>query len=85
MNSEMPIDPLSSAAAHAEIGVPTSGSSLPKRVVVRLTRFFVDPQRAFNRGAVDAIQLLRRGQDGLAARLTEAQQQHDATTAGLRP
>ena len=84
MNSEMPIDPLSSAAEHAEIGVPTSGSSLPKRVVVKLTRFFVDPQRAFNRGIVDAIQLLRHGQDRLAARLTQAQQEHDATAAGLR-
>ena len=80
MNSEMPIDPLSSAAEHAEIGVPTSGSSLPKRVVVKLTRFFVDPQRAFNRGVVDAIQLLRHSQH----RLAQAQQEHDATTAGLR-
>ncbi len=84
MNSEMPIDPLSSAAAHAEIGVPTSGSSLPKRVVVKLTRFFVDPQRAYNRGVVDAIQLLRHGQDRLEARLTQAQQEHDATIAGVR-
>ena len=84
MNSETPIDPLASAAGHAEIGVPTSGSSLPKRVVVKLTRFFVDPQRAYNRGVVDAIQLLRNADDGLAAKLTQARQDHDATTAGLR-
>ena len=84
MNSETPIDPLSAAAAHAEIGVPSSGRSLPKRVVMRVTRFVLESQRAYNRGIVDAIQLLREGDRRLDERITVAAQEHDAATAGVR-
>jgi len=43
---------------------------LPKRVVERFTRFFIDPQRAYNRGVIDAIRLLREDNQRLELRIT---------------
>jgi predicted kinase len=84
MKAEKPIDPLSSAAAHAELGLPLSDASLPKRVVVRLTRFFVERQRAYNRGVVDALRVLADADRRLEHRVQVWEEADDAVTAGLR-
>lgn len=84
MNSKMPIDPLSSAIGHAELGLPVSGTSLPKRVVERLTRFFVEPQRAYNRGVIDAIRILRADDQQLAHRITVQGEDNDRAAARVR-
>ena len=82
MNSEMPVDPLSSAAAHAELGLPASSTA--RRLVQRMTRFFVEPQRAYNRGVVDALRILREDHQRLAELLGTHGEQHDSLSAGLR-
>lgn len=82
MNSEMPIDPLSSAAAHAELGLPASSAA--RRLVQRMTRFFVEPQRAYNRGVVDAVRIVREDHRQLAELVGAQGEQHDQLSAGLR-
>lgn len=84
MTPEMPTDPLSSAAAHAEIGGPQSKTSFAKRAVNRLTRFFVEPQRAYNRGVVDAVLLLRESHRQLGERVAIEGKEHEETAAALR-
>lgn len=84
MNSEIPIDPLSSAAGHAELRLPASGSPRFRRVLERLTRFFLEPQRAYNRGVIDAIQLLRDDHVKLEDRLASRHDAAEHLTAGLR-
>jgi hypothetical protein len=82
MNSEMPIDPLSAAAAHAELGLPASSAA--RRLIQRMTRFFVEPQRAYNRGVVDAVRILRDQHRGLAELVGTHAEAHDRLSAGLR-
>ena len=84
MNPEKPIDPLSSAAAHAELGLPLSDASVAKRVVVRLTRFLVERQRAYNRGVVDSLRMQADADRRLEHRVQTGQEAHDAMVAGLR-
>lgn len=84
MNPEMPTDPLSSAAAHAELGLPLTGASLPKRVVVKLTRFFVERQRAYNRGVIDALRMLSEADRRIEHRVQVREEADDAVAAGLR-
>ncbi|MDQ3898717.1 MAG: class I SAM-dependent methyltransferase, partial [Actinomycetota bacterium] len=87
MNPETPIDPLSSAVEHAELGLPLRSAarlSSPKRAVERLTRFLTDRQRAYNRGVVDAIRLLRQRDEQLDHRVDLQADDHERTAAGLR-
>lgn len=73
MNSETPADPLAAAAQHAELSLPPfrlSGASLATRVIERLSRFLIEPQRAYNRGVTDAIRLLRQNDQDLVRRIT---------------
>ena len=84
MSSEIPVDPLSSAAGHAELRLPQSGSPLSKRVLDRLTRFFLEPQRAYNRGVIDAIRILREDDQQLAQRITHVNDTAERLAAGLR-
>lgn len=79
-----PTDPLASAAAHAGLGLPAAAPSFPKRVIIRLTRFFVEPQRAYNQGVVDALLLLRDDHRRLADRVGQAEQAAEHTTAGTQ-
>ncbi|MGI8809119.1 MAG: hypothetical protein ACR2KK_15015 [Acidimicrobiales bacterium] len=83
MSAETPTDPLSSAAKHAELGLPKS-AALPKRLVERLSRFFLDPQRAYNRGVIDAIRLLRDDDLRLGNRITLQSDDIARLTAALR-
>lgn len=83
--NENPTDPLSSAATHAALGLPQAAQrSLAKRVVVRLTAFFVEPQRAYNQGVVDAVQILRTGHDHLGDRLAVHEDSSQAEAAATR-
>ena len=82
MNTEMPIDPLSAAAAHAELGLPTS--SPVTRLVHRMTRAFIEPQRAYNRGVVDAMRTLRAEHGRLDELVRAHEDRHDRLSAGLR-
>ena len=84
MSSETPVDPLSSAAEHAELRLPRTGSPLFPRVLDRLTRFFLEPQRAYNRGVIDAIRILRQDDRELAERITQGNDTAERLTAGLR-
>lgn len=78
MNSETPIDPLDSAEKHAELRVPASGAALPKRVVERLTLFLIGPQRAYNRGVIDAIRMLRADMARIEGRVVSLEQRMKA-------
>jgi broad-specificity NMP kinase len=80
----MPVDPLAAATAHAELGLPVSTSALPKRLVERLTRFLLEPQRAYNRGVIDAIRLLRADNQVLAQRVIDQGYEVERLTAALR-
>ena len=84
MSSEIPVDPLAAAAEHAELRLRRSGSPLSKRVLERLTRFFLEPQRAYNRGVIDAIRILRQDDQQLAQRITHGDETAERLTAGLR-
>lgn len=78
MSAETPIDPLDSAEKHAELRVPASGAALPKRVVERLSLFLLAPQRAYNRGVIDAIRMLRAEGERIGQRVTLLEQRLDA-------
>ncbi len=84
MSAEPPVDPLSSAAEHVDLGLAGPGGSLPKRVVERLTRFFLEPQRAYNRGVIDAIRLLRDDKEQLGHRIALQGDEIHRLTAGIR-
>jgi len=84
MSPETPVDPLSAATTHAELGLPSSDSGLPKRLVVRLTRFLLEPQRAYNRGVIDAIRLLRTDTKVLAQRIIDQGYDVERLTSALR-
>ena len=87
MTPEMPIDPLSSAVEHAELGLPlrsASRLSSAKRTVERLTRFLTERQRAYNRAVVDAIRLLRDSNEQLGHRVTLQAEDQEQTAAALR-
>lgn len=84
MSSEIPVDPLSSAAEHAELRLPRTGSPLVLRLIDRLTRFFLEPQRAYNRGVIDAIRILRQDDQQLAQRITQGSDTAERLSAGLR-
>ena len=74
MNAETPTDPLDAAEQHAELRVPRSGAALPKRLVERLSLFLLAPQRAYNRGVIDAIRMLRAEGDRIGQRMTLLEQ-----------
>ena len=78
------VDPLSSAESHVDLGLPGSASAFRRRVVERFTRFFVDPQRAYNRGVIDAIRLLREDNERLELRITLLGDDIERLTAALR-
>jgi predicted RNase H-like nuclease (RuvC/YqgF family) len=82
MNSDMPIDPLSAAAAHAELGLPTS--SAVARLVHRMSRVLVEPQRAYNRGVVDAVHTLREEHRRLAKLVREQEDRHERVSTGMQ-
>ncbi len=78
MHPETPVDPLLSAAGHAELGLPLPAGvrlSFAKRLVARAARFFIDRQRAFNLGIVHSVQELRAEIED--ARATAARQAGD--------
>jgi uncharacterized protein (DUF2164 family) len=78
MTSEASIDPLDAAAQHAELRVPVSRAALPKRVVERVILFLVAPQRAYNRGVIDAIRMLRADAEQFAHRVALLEQRLSA-------
>ena len=84
--SPEPVDPLASATEHAELGLPLPGtaSALPKRLVERLSRFFLEPQRAYNRGVIDAIRILRDDNQRLADKVAQQGDDIERLASGLR-
>lgn len=56
----IPVDPLASAAEHADLALP-GGGRLPflKRAIGRVGRLVTDKQVAYNRGVIDSIVLVR--------------------------
>jgi hypothetical protein len=83
MTSETPIDPLESAEQHAGLQVPAAGAALPKRVVERLSLFLLGPQRAYNRGVIDAIRLLRADNEQLGERIALFDQRLSADSEAI--
>lgn len=84
MSADVPVDPLSSAEEHVDLGRAAPGGSLPRRVVERVARFFLEPQRAYNRGVIDAIRLLRDDKEQLAHRIALQGDEIQRLTAGIR-
>jgi len=83
MNSETATDPLWAATQHAELGLPLtdrSRVSFARHAVVRVTQFFTSPQRAYNRGMVDCIHMLRDSTEELRLAM-EATRAHAAYQA----
>ena len=74
MNPETGTDPLHSAEQHADLRVQASGAALLRRVVERLALFLIAPQRAYNRGMIDAIRLLRADAQQLGQRVALLEQ-----------
>lgn len=83
MTSETPIDPLESAEQHAGLHVPATGAALTKRVVERLSLFLLGPQRAYNRGVIDAIRLLRADAEHLGERMALFDQRLSADSEAI--
>lgn len=80
MHPESPNDPLLSAARHAELGLPLPAGarlSFAKRFVTRATRFFTDPQRAYNLGIVDSVHELRTALENARATVSRQASQID--------